>query len=235
MSKVVLSIIIPCYNSEDTLEDTLRSVSNQNFGHWEAIIVNDESPDNLENIALPWTENDSRFKYFKKKNGGLGSARNFGILKSKGKYILPLDSDNLVKPEFAVNALNVFESRPDIGVVYGNAQFLGDEEGIWTVGPFEKYKLLIDNYIDACAIIKKEIFDNLGLYDENLPYQGHEDWEFWLRVIKSKYEFFYLDQLTFDYRVSNDSMIKSLSESKKKENVRFIQKNIVIYTLSILI
>lgn len=78
-----LSIIIPCYNSESTLETTLKSVLNQEFQEWEAIMVNDGSPDNLEAIALKYVQKDTRFIYFKKENGGLGSARNYGIKKLK--------------------------------------------------------------------------------------------------------------------------------------------------------
>ena len=68
----VISIIIPSYNTEQTLEETCISVINQEYQNWEAIIVNDGSPDNLEEIALEWVKRDSRFKYFKKENGGLG-------------------------------------------------------------------------------------------------------------------------------------------------------------------
>ena len=61
MNKPLLSIIIPCYNTEKTLEETLASVLKQEFEYWEAIIVNDGSPDNLESIALSFVERDSRF------------------------------------------------------------------------------------------------------------------------------------------------------------------------------
>ena len=78
--KPILSIIIPCYNSESTLAETLISVVNQEYEHWEAIIVNDGSPDNVEAIALKWIEKEARFRYFKKSKVGLGSAWNIGIL-----------------------------------------------------------------------------------------------------------------------------------------------------------
>ncbi|HBY69944.1 MAG TPA: glycosyl transferase family 2, partial [Flavobacteriaceae bacterium] len=122
MSKVVLSIIIPCYNSEATLEETLISVVGQDYDCWEAILVNDGSPDCLEKIALAWKEKDSRIHYYKKKNGGLGSARNYGIEKAKGKYILPLDSDNKVRSTFAKDAISILKNKEHIGVVYGNAE-----------------------------------------------------------------------------------------------------------------
>lgn len=218
-----ISIIIPCYNSEETLDETLVSVYKQHCDNWEAIIVNDGSPDNLEAIAQAWVKKDNRFKYYKKENGGLGSARNFGIAKSTGDYILPLDSDNMVRPDFANKALMAFDANPTIGVVYGDAMYFGEKTGKWIVGEFNKFRLLNSNYIDACAIIRKRIFDKVGGYDENMPYQGLEDWEFWLKVLQTDFEFYYLNKITFDYRVSSNSMIRSLKGDKKRLVVNYLK------------
>lgn len=226
----ILSIIIPCYNSESTLMPTLESVFSQDFQDWEAIIVNDGSPDNLEDVALEWIEKDVRFKYFKKENGGLGSARNYGINRAKGNYILPLDSDNTISKSFAKNALTIFEENENVGVVYGDAMYFGEKNEFWKVGAFDKYRMLEHNYIDACAIIRKSLFIDLGLYDELLPHQGHEDWDFWLRVLASNYTFYYLEEVTFNYRVDKDSMIKRFTKVMMKENIDFIKhKNSELY------
>ena len=224
MSKPIVSIIVPCYNTQKTLEETLESVINQDYENWEAIIVNDGSPDNLEAIALDWIEKDSRFHYYKKENGGLGNTRNFGIKKSKGKYILPLDSDNKLRPDFTSTALPIFESNSEIGVIYGNAMYFGEKTGEWIVGEFNFYKLLNRNFIDACAIIRKSLFEEIGGYDEKLPNQGHEDWDFWLQVMKTEYKFYYLNQMTFDYRVTGNSMIRSFDKFMMKENIDYITK-----------
>ncbi|MFD1014621.1 glycosyltransferase family 2 protein [Winogradskyella rapida] len=225
-----VSIIIPCYNSQRTLEDTLQSVIDQNYNAWEAIMVNDGSPDNLEEIALKWTEKDHRFKYYKKTNGGLGSARNYGISKAVGSYILPLDSDNKVRPEFVRNAISILNNESNIGVVYGDAMYFGEKSGIWNVGDFDLFKMLNHNYIDACAVIRKSLFDIIGGYEENLPYQGHEDWDFWLSIMKTDFSFFYLNKITFDYRVSNSSMIKSFNDDMMQENLDYIkQKHYQLY------
>ncbi len=228
--KPILSIIIPCYNSASTLESTLDSLLSQDFQGWEAIMVNDGSPDNLEDIALKWIEKDARFKYFKKENGGLGSARNYGINKAKGNYILPLDSDNIIGKSFAKKAITIFEENVNIGVVYGDAMYFGEKNELWKVGIFDKYKMLEHNYIDACAIIRKSLFQELGLYDESLPHQGHEDWDFWLRVLTTNYTFSYLEEVTFNYRVDKDSMIKRFDTTMLNENISYIKfKNNKLY------
>ena len=219
-----LSVIIPCYNSKATLEATLKSVLDQDFDDWEAIIINDGSTDRTEEIALKWVKKDCRFKYYSKLNEGLGKTRNFGIDKANGTYILPLDSDNLVEKGFAKNAIKTFTSNADIGVVYGHAECFGERTGIWKVDEYQLEKMLIHNYIDACAIYKKEIWEKVGGYDENMPYQGHEDWDFWIALGLLHTKFYHLKEVTFKYYVSKSSMIRSFSENMLKENQDYIVK-----------
>ncbi|GAA4976070.1 glycosyltransferase family A protein [Algibacter aquimarinus] len=218
----ILSIIVPCYNSEATLEATLKSILNQEYQEWEAIIVNDGSEDDLESIALKYIKKDSRFLYFKKENGGLGSARNYGIEKAKGKFIVPLDSDNQIEKEFTKEAISIFKDNSNIGVVYGNAEYYGEKSGIWEVGPFDLNRMLAHNYIDACAIYKKSLWEQVGGYDENMPHQGHEDWSFWIALISIKVKFYYLRKITFKYYVSSKSMINNFTEDMVLENQDYI-------------
>ncbi|MBF4492885.1 glycosyltransferase family 2 protein [Flavobacterium sp. MR2016-29] len=206
-----ISIIIPCYNSKSTLEATLQSVIEQDSIDWEAIIVNDGSTDNTEEIALKWVGKDKRFKYYSKQNEGLGKTRNFGINKATGTYILPLDSDNLIEKDFGKTALKVFENNLEIDVVHGYAEYFGEKEGIWKIDDFNLQKMLVHNYIDACAIYKKELWQKVGGYDEDMPFQGHEDWEFWLALSTVNARFYNLNKITFKYFVSSSSMIRSFN------------------------
>src|SRR5687768_10004937 len=91
----LVSIIVPCFNQAEFLNETLQSVLSQTISDWECIIINDGSKDNSEEIALPWVDKDKRFKYLKQENRGVCAARNKGISEANGKYILPLDGDNL--------------------------------------------------------------------------------------------------------------------------------------------
>ena len=91
-----VSIIIPIYNVEKFLPRCLDSVLSQTFKDFEAICVNDGSPDNCEKILKEYEKKDKRIKVFKKENGGLSDARNFGISKATGDYILFLDSDDFI-------------------------------------------------------------------------------------------------------------------------------------------
>lgn len=220
--KPILSIIIPCYNSETTLETTLESVISQDFEDWEAIIINDGSTDATEEIALRWVESDKRFKYFAKPNEGLGKTRNYGIAKSNGLYILPLDSDNQLIKDFSKDAIAVFEKNQDIGVVYGDAQYFGEKNGIWKVDDYNLNKMLVDNYIDACAIYKKKLWEQVGGYDETMPYQGHEDWDFWIALGILNVKFQHLKKIAFKYYVSKNSMIRSFTDEMIVLNNEYI-------------
>ena len=220
----LVTIITPCFNSEKTLETTLQSVLNQDFADWEVIIVNDGSVDSTEEIALKWVNKDSRFSYYFKENEGLGKARNYGIAKTSGKYILPLDSDNQLAEDFLSTAIEVLKNRTDVDVVHGYAEYFGEREGLWVVDDFNLQKLLFHNYIDACAIYKKELWEKVGGYDEHMPHQGHEDWDFWVSVSSIGAVFYNLHQVTFKYYVSGKSMIHSFTNNMVLINQDYIVK-----------
>ena len=94
-----ISVIIPIYNVEKYLRGCLDSVKNQTFPDWEAICVNDDSPDNSAEILEEYAKKDARFKIVNKENGGLSDARNAGMAVASGKYILYLDSDDFIHPQ----------------------------------------------------------------------------------------------------------------------------------------
>lgn len=96
----LVSVIIPVYNKEKYLKDSILSVLNQTYSNIEVIIINDGSTDNSEKIILNLQDNDNRIKYFSKKNEGVSSARNDGITYSKGNYITFMDADDYYDKDF---------------------------------------------------------------------------------------------------------------------------------------
>lgn len=95
----IISVIIPIYNVEKYLRRCLDSVINQTFTDWEAVCVNDGSPDNSASILEEYAAKDARFKVITKENGGLSDARNVGLEHCTGEYIMYLDSDDLIHPQ----------------------------------------------------------------------------------------------------------------------------------------
>lgn len=88
--------MIPIYNAEKYLEECLNSIKNQTYKNFEVIIVNDGSNDNSETICRSFLKSDSRFRYFKKENGGVSSARNLGLDNVKGDFITFIDADDWI-------------------------------------------------------------------------------------------------------------------------------------------
>lgn len=213
-SNPLISIIVPCYNQSHFLDECLQSVVEQVYQNWECIIVNDGSPDNTENVALQWINKDSRFKYIKKKNGGLSSARNEGIKISKSEWILPLDADDKIDNEYLFLAEKEFNK--DYTVIYCNAKLFGAVEKKWDLVNFSEKNLARNNVIFCSAFFRKDSWNNVGGYDENLK-AGLEDWDFWVSILKYSPHVFKIPKICFFYRIKEDSMLKSL---KKDENIR---------------
>lgn len=100
MTNPLISIIVPIYNTQDFLFECLESIKRQTYINFEVLLINDGSTDNSAEICKSFCSKDSRFKLYTKENGGLSSARNFGIEKSQGDYITFVDSDDLISPYF---------------------------------------------------------------------------------------------------------------------------------------
>src|SRR6478609_2698254 len=95
-----ISVIVPCYNQASFLPAAVLSVINQSCSNWECIIINDGSTDDTELVARECVKKDSRITLHNKRNGGLSSARNYGINVAKGEYLLFLDSDDIIYPDY---------------------------------------------------------------------------------------------------------------------------------------
>lgn len=217
MTNPIFSIIIPCYNQGVYLKDALDSLEKCDTALFEVIIVNDGSTDAYTNNYIN-TLKGGRYIIVEQANAGLAGARNAGIKQSKGQYILPLDADNMIRPEFLTESLKVLTALPEIGVFYGNAAYFGEKSGDWVPGEFNLQKLLISNYIDACAVIRRSVLDKVGFYDTDMKFMGWEDWEMWLRISSNGVKFHYSNQIVFDYRVVNNSMSKQVYNAYEKPN-----------------
>ncbi len=219
-----VSIIIPCYNHGDFIEDAIKSIEQCNDKTlYEIVIVDDGSTDKVTQHKLLQLKQQG-YNVISQENKGLGAARNTGIEASKAKYILPLDSDNKIHPEYIFKAAKVLDENENISVVYADAEYFGGKTGRWSVGEYSLQKLMLGNYIDACSVFRKSVWEKAGRYDEKMPFMGLEDWDLWLRFSFNGFKFQYLPQVLFYYRVQDSSMLKSLSFSKNAVLNNYIEK-----------
>lgn len=219
-----LSVVIPCYNHGQYIEEAIASVRSAQRDDIEIIVVDDGSTDartqqEMERLAL-----DPNLTLIRQANSGLAAARNVGITAARAEYILPLDADNRIRPAYIERGIAILDAHPHVGVVYGDAEYFGSKTGRWKIGPFERERLLKWNYIDACAVIRKKLWEQNGGYRRGMPVQGLEDWEFWLHTLSHGWGFFYVPEILFDYRVMPGSMIEhARKQAQATEN--FIADN----------
>jgi len=226
-----ISVIVPCYNQAQYLDECLQSVFEQTHKTWECIIVDDGSPDNTEDIAKEWELKDSRFKYYKKQNGGVASARNYGIEKSSGEWILPLDGDDKIGSKYLELASQEFAK--DYKIIYCNAEFFGNADGNWDLHDYSYQRMLIKNHIFCSGFFRKTFWSEVGGYDTDFLH-GHEDWDFWLSILDSQAKVLQLDYVGFFYRrkeISRDVLLSLSSQNQKLTDNLIYKKHFQKYML----
>ncbi len=227
----MISVVIPCYNQGEFLEESVHSIVNQSYNNWECIIVDDGSTDNSRDIANNFLKQDSRIKYHYKTNGGLSSARNYGIKHAIGEYILPLDSDDFISTNYLELALIEIQKSINTKVVFGAVQNFGTlNERCVNDSIFDFQKQLISNQIHCCGIYRKSDAIMAGGYDEKMK-KGFEDWEFYIRLLGNGGDAVQLKDIALNYRRKEVSMLSTLSEDHLKFEVSnyIISKNIQYY------
>lgn len=211
----LVSVIIPSYNQAQYLGEALDSLLAQTYPDWEAVIVDDGSPDNVAEIAAEYTLKDSRIKFFHTENNGVSAARNFGVAQSSGEFILPLDADDKIDSTYIEKAINYFINNPSTDIVYCDWKYFGTE----TVAPPLKYSgyknLLLQNSIFNGAVYRRKDFDRIGGYDENLK-GALEDWEFLLRLLNPQSIVYQIPEKLFYYRIRESSR-----NNTTKDNIKF--------------
>ena len=216
-----ISIVVPCYNQAEFLDECLESVLGQTFQDWECIIVNDGSTDNTREIANNWSEKDNRFKYFYQENSGLSTTRNFGIENAVGEFILPLDADDKISKDYCSLAMVEFEKDVDLKVVYCRVEKFGIENGEWKLDKYSLKLLAQKNIIFCSAIYRKIDWQNVSGYDQKMVH-GLEDWEFWISILKNGGKVKQLGSIGFFYRIKEVSMVKDLNDKKRKEIFNYL-------------
>lgn len=172
------------------MTDCLDSLLIQEYQNWEAIVVNDGSTDVTSEVTKEYISKDSRIKLVEKKNGGLSSARNFGIQSAQGNRFIFLDADDFLYPTclFEISKLLV-QDKEEVLIQYGYSYVTEDKKTILhTVLPSQQKNVIpqiFSSVLGPChtICISKKLCDSIGFFDEGL--RSVEDWDFWLRAAKA--------------------------------------------------
>lgn len=198
----MVSVIIPAWGCEKYIGATLRSLQNQTYVDWEAIVVDDGSTDRVAEIVKKIAVDDSRIKFFHTENHGVAAARNFAISASRGECILPLDGDDLIAPTYVEKCLGALEANPDLALVYCKWYFFGNDEKTPKLIYKGYEEELLANFIFNCAMFRRKDIEEIGGYDESMR-DGCEDWEMWIRLLnpeRKRHEVFQIPETLFFYR-----------------------------------
>ncbi|MDR6516991.1 glycosyltransferase family 2 protein [Chryseobacterium camelliae] len=217
-----ISIIIPYYNGEKYIRETLESVYRQTHQDFEVIIVNDGSDQNIleasiQNMLHP------NLKVIHQENQGQSAARNNGAKLATGKYILFLDCDDLIDQTFLAKTYTILQQKPEVRICYSRGKFFEKTDKEWVLQPFNTYDFLIENSIPITALIYKEDFENAGGFDVRLNY--YEDWDFWITLIKNGAGTYKIDEFLFFYRIrtGSDSLTNISSDNRLRLSDNFFE------------
>jgi len=219
----MVSVVIPCYNSERFISETIQSVLNQTYKALEVIIVDDGSTDGSPSIITKFQ--DSRIKYIKQVNQGVSNARNNGLKNSNGKYIVFLDSDDILTPNFIANRVEALQKNTQFIGVCSNVVYLVNEE---------REKSLVDNAYNTEHIIQFDeskitcpsgyLFDNEMIKNKNIQFNeklsSSADRYFLLKIFQYGL-IYYIPDSPFIYRVYAESMSHQISNSLLNDHIAF--------------
>jgi glycosyltransferase involved in cell wall biosynthesis len=178
-----VSVIIPCYNYARFLQDAVGSVLRQTFQDFEIIIVNDGSPDNTAEVAEDIVRNNPghEIRLVNQVNMGVSAARNAGISAARGEYILPLDADDMLMPDFLDKLVPYLENNPDLDLVYSWSKSCGIRDDIEETYDFTCVNLIRNMGPSCSALFRKSAWAKAGGYNPVMR-DGYEDWDFSCRL-----------------------------------------------------
>lgn len=198
----LISVIIPTYNAEKYILETINSVKSQTYQNWEMIIVDDCSKDNTVEIIKKEAKNDSRIKLIQlSQNCGAAIARNTAIRNAKGKYIAFLDSDDLWYPEKLEKQV-AFMQENDIAFSFTSYRIINEDgtetDKIINVPKEINYKGLLKNTIIGCLTVMLDV-SKLGLVQ--MPnIRTRQDTALWLSILKRGHKAYSIQEPLAKYR-----------------------------------
>lgn len=231
----LVSILMPIYNYGNRINQTLNSVFNQDYTNFEIILVDDGSTDEFVKHKLKELEGVDRIKVIYKENGGPSSARNEAFKHSKGQYILPLDSDDMILDGYIKSCVNILSKDKNISPVYCDTHHVGQVRGIEQRPEWSKERLVKGPFIVNCSMFHRESFEKVNGYDEDL--NGWEDYDMWLRMMKLGYVGKRIPKPLFIYfHHENDGTVSTNANKNQQElYFRIIDKNFEIIDNKIIV
>lgn len=226
----LVSVVIPCYNRDQYIRETIESVLNQTYNNIELIVVDDGSTDNSRDLLESFKGEMKLLEHPGRVNKGQSAALNLGIKASRGKYISFLDSDDLFAPDKIEKQVEFLEKNPQYGLVYGNGHAINEEGEL--LYPFygddhceisDPNKILLDCYflLPNNSLLKRDVLDASGLFDETL--RAAQDHDQLIRIAEVT-TVAYINEFLFYYRRHKNSISQRSAKLRWKNGYKILNK-----------
>lgn len=209
------SIIIPCFNDAEYIEQAVNSVLDQTYTEKEIIVVDDGSNKKTKEVLKSLGSKIDTL--ITQENQGVVAARNNAIKSAKGKYILTLDSDDFFERDFLEKAVGVLDQNPQVGMVTCHAKIIGPDGNVNIQIPNGEdfNKALFRNNVYASLLFRKRCWEEVNGYDPNMA-RGFEDWEFNISVSKAGWGIWVIKEPLFYYRLKKQSRNSDAKKYQKE-------------------
>jgi glycosyltransferase involved in cell wall biosynthesis len=215
VSAPLISVLLPCFNDGEWIDEAIASVHAQTFQDFEIVVVDDGSTDHATRQKLRSLAG-SRVRLIESENRGLPGARNLAARHALGDLFCALDADDRLAPEWFEKGVVLLEANPDVAFVSHWLETFGDEQWTWTPRSCELSALLARNTINGAALVRRPAFEAVGGYAEHMRH-GCEDWDLWLRLVEQGYRGEIIPEVLFYYRRRATSMSRVMTEGNSYE------------------
>ncbi len=204
-----ISVVMPAYNAEDTIEEAIESILNQEASDFELLVIDDGSTDATPELIQIWEQQDARLIYHRQPHKGITSALNLGLREARGRYIARMDADDISFPNRLQLQSDYLDRNNGVGVISGKVRFKGLEEDYngyaryveWVNSLDSENDISLNRFIESpiphpSVMFRRWIVETLGGYrDGDFP----EDYELWLRWMNAGIRFHKLDQVILQW------------------------------------
>lgn len=225
----VVSAVVPCYDSAPYLRETFASLEAQTLSALEIILVDDGSTDGTSDIIAELIAGSGRIvRTVWQANAGLAAARNRGVGLARGRYIMPLDADDLIAPETLEACVSALDADPDVSIIYFDREEFGDVAALWPAGSFALDRLRYFNQLSYCTLYRRSLWEALGGYRTNVT--GLDDWDFWVNAAACGFQARYIPEPFLKHRKRAGSQMWRLLDKYDRLFAKIILNNRAVYS-----
>lgn len=224
-SDPVVSVVIPCHDYARYLPEAVSSVLAQTFRDWELVIVDDGSTDDTVEVtqSLIACHPDRRIRLLQQSNAGVSAARNTGIEASTGRYILPLDADDVIAATMLEKTVGVLDSDPGIAIASTDVFTFTDDDLPPQAMPLPAYsrELLLQRLIMFyCSLYRRAAWQTVGGYNESM--RAGEDWDFWIGCVEHGFDAHHIHEALFGARNKDTGLHLEAAENDLAIRARIV-------------